>query len=306
LLWLGLSAIGCGGTTGGNLITLPFQAGGDARDATRPFVITADQAQGWTVRLDQALVVLGPLYFNVDSTNTFRSGVVIVQVTRQFIVDMLDPTLQDVSGGANGETGQAVSAEIDFYTTAESYNDMGLDGGLGAPLAADGQQGTAYLAGQATKNGAVIDFAGRVQITSALISPLTPIDFLSTVSGVQSPLNFTKTSGALQLRVDPSHWFGQANFCSLVSPPPVRSGDGGTIVAVADGAVTAGVTMDGGVIDGGAIDAGASAGGKPTVAPCTPLPGKIYGWADTNPFNSQVLSGMRANVGVYQFSLAAP
>ena len=78
--------------------------------------------RGWYVarrvhdagRLDghvqQALLAAGPFYFNVDppSTDEFRSGVVIIQATEQTIIDALDPTLQDVTGGANGETGSAV------------------------------------------------------------------------------------------------------------------------------------------------------------------------------------------------------
>jgi hypothetical protein len=295
---------------------MPFQAGGIVRDASQPFSFVT--GQGWNVTLTQAEVVLGPLYFNIDapSTASFRSGVVIVQAPEQFIVDMLDPTLQNVPGGAAGETGAASSVEIGFYTTFNMYNDMavvGVDGGaiktLPAPLAANGQQGTAYLAGEATKQGAVVDFAGRVQITGALVTQGTPIDFLSTLSGVcanwstasrmcDGALAFTTTSSPLQLRVNPSTWFDEANFCNIVRPPPVRGAG------------------DGGVSDGGARDAGptvVSAGdggvdaGSPPVgalgAPCAPTAGTVYDWADTNPFNSAVLGGMKNSDAVYLFSL---
>jgi hypothetical protein len=315
LTLLALGAAECGGTTGGHLIQMPLQAGGIARDASQPFTFVT--GQGWNVTLTQAEVVLGPLYFNIDapSSASFRSGVVIVQATEQFIVDMLDPTLQNVPGGADGETGTAVSVEIGFYTTVNMYNDMALvspDGGamktLPAPLAANGQQGTAYLAGRATNKGAVVDFAGRVQITGALVTQGTPIDFLATLSGACAGVNplippkcnleFTTTSGPLQLRVDPKTWFDQADFCNIVRPPPVR------------------VAGDGGVSDGGASDAGPSAvsagdggvdAGPPIVgAPCAPAAGTVYDWADTNPFNSAVLVGMKNSNGVYQFSLGGP
>jgi hypothetical protein len=277
---LALAVVECGGTTGGNLISMPLQVGGLARDVSQPFTFTT--GQGWTVRLDQARVVLGPLYFNIDASqpSVFRSGVVIVQATEQFIVDVLDPTLQDVPGGADGETGHAVSVEIGLYTTAQSYNDTLT---LAAPLAADDQQGTAYLAGEATKGAAVIDFAGRVQITSALVSALAPIDQLSRIAGAVCDLSFTTMSGPLELRVNPSHWFDQANFCSLV---PTGTGGGGA--------------SDGGLDGDGGADAGASA---PAAGPCSPAPGKVYGWTDTNPFNTEVLGGLGASVGVYQFSL---
>ena len=288
---LALAVVECGGTTGGNLISISLQAGGVARDASQPLSFTT--GQGWTVRLDQALVVLGPLYFNVDAPqpSVFRSGVVIMQATEQFIVDVLNPTLQDVPGGADGETGHAVSVEIGFYTTAQSYNDTIT---LSAPLAAGGQQGTAYLAGEATKGGTVIDFAGRIQITSALVSGLAPIDQISRVAGAVSDLSFTTTSGPLGLRVNPSHWFDQANFCSLVPASMVGGVAGGTDGGAGDGG------SDGGPDTDGAVDAGASA---PAAGPCTPAPGKVYSWTDTNPFNIEVLGGLGGSVGVYQFSL---
>jgi hypothetical protein len=312
LALLALGAMECGGTTGGHLIQMPLQAGGIARDASQPFTFVT--GQGWNVTLTAAQVVLGPLYFNIDtnSTSSFRTGVVIVQATEQFIVDMLDPTLQNVPGGANGETGTAVSVEIGFYTTVNQYNQMalvGADGGaiktLPAPLAANGQQGTAYLAGKATKKGAVVDFAGRVQITGALVTQGTPIDFLATLTGacagITPPacsLNFTTTSGPVQLRVNPADWFNQADFCNVVRPPPVQ-------VAVDGGLGDAGA-RDGGpsvVPTGQAGDGGVDAGTPAVGAPCAPTAGTVYDWADTNPFNSAVLQGMKGSGGVYRFSL---
>jgi hypothetical protein len=286
-LLLALGAVGCSGTTGGNLIQIPFQAGGIARDATVPFNIPTT-GQGWNVTLTAAQVVLGPLYFNVSAAqqNVVRgaSGVVIMQVTRLFIVDMLDPTLHVVSGGANGETGTAVSVEVDFFTAANSYN-QDIDGGLPAPLAENGQEGTAYLAGTASKEGVTVPFAGRIQITSALVTAITPIDLLSSVPGALTNLTFTKTSGPLQLRVDPTRWFDQTNFCSLVTTPVKPA------------------AMDGGVgADAGAADGGTAPGAAP-VGLCAPTPGTTYSWSDTNPFNSSVLGGMKGSVGVYQFSL---
>ncbi|MGA7743110.1 MAG: hypothetical protein ABSF35_20690 [Polyangia bacterium] len=280
-----LLVLGCGGTTGGHLISMPLHAGGIARDVSQPFAFTT--SQGWTVELDQAEVVLGPLYFNIDppEPSVFRSGVVIVQATEQFVVDVLNPALQDVPGGADGETGHAVSVEIGFYTTAESYNDTIT---LPAPLAADGQQGTAYVAGEATKSGTVVDFAGRVQITNALVSGLNPIDDVSRVAGAVCDLTFTTTSGPLQLRVDPSHWFDQADFCSLVATSVDDVSDGGA--------------SDGGASDGGdgSVDTDTNA---PASGPCAPTRGTVYAWTDTNPFNTEALAGLGGSVGVYDFTL---
>jgi len=176
---------------------------------------------------------------------------------------------------------------------------------LPAPLAADGQQGTAYLAGEATKKGAVVDFAGRVQITGALVTQGTPIDFLATLTGacagITPPacaLKFTTTSGPLQLRVNPADWFNQADFCNVVRPPPVRvAGDGGVGDA---GARDAGPSV---VSTGQTGDAGVDAGTPAVGAPCAPIAGTVYDWTDTNPFNSAVLQGMKGSGGVYRFSL---
>jgi hypothetical protein len=297
------ASVECGGTTGGNLIEMPLEAGGISRDASQPFSFVS--GQGWTVTLTAAEAVLGPLYFNIDAPepSVFRSGVVIVQAPELFTVDLLSSTLKTVSGGANGETGHAVSVEIGFYTAAESYNED-IDGGLPAPLASNGQQGTAYLAGQASKNGAVVQFAGRVQITNALVSGLDPIDEVARVAGANCDLVFTKTSGTIELRVDPTHWFDQANFCSLVT----AAGTGGTAGAAggASGADAAAGAAGGQPGAGGASGAGAATGGQSGMAsaPCAPVAGQVYSWTDTNPFNSEVLGGMKNTVGVYLFSLA--
>lgn len=300
LLLLALGAVECGGTTGGHLIQIPFEAGGIARDTTQPFTFTT--GQGWTVALTQAEVMLGPLYFNIDasSSSAFRSGVVIMQVTQQFAVDMLDPTLQAVPGGADGETGTAVSVEIGFFTSVNCENDTFSCGAPPAPFSGNGQQGTAFLAGQASKGGVTIPFAGRVQITSALVTALNPIDQLARVPGALSNLTFTTSGAPLQMRVNPSHWFDMANFCTLVTPPPGPSAmDGGATGDPPDGAIA-----DGGSTPHDAGADGGAGGAPPSTAPCAPVAGTTYSWLDTNPFNSAVLSGMKGSVGVYQFTLA--
>lgn len=291
LVLLALGAVGCGGTTGGHLLQVPFEAGGIARDASQPFTFVTEQ--GWTVTLTRADVMLGPLYFNVIASqpSVFRSGVVIMQVTRQFIVNMLDPTLVAVPNGADGESGTAVSVEVGFFTAVNGYNDTIQ---LPAPLAEEGQQGTAFLAGQASKGGVIVPFAGRVQITNALVTGLDPIDYLARVAGALCNLTFTPTSGPLELRVNPSRWFDQANFCDLVTTPPAATS--------IDGAVADASSMDGGTTDGASADSGSD--GKLLVrGPCAPTAGTVYSWAATNPVNSAVIGGMQGTVGVYEFSL---
>ena len=203
---------GCANTTGGDLISaLPFQAGGVARDAAQPFTFTTPT--GWTVTLDHALIAAGPFYFNVDppSTDEFRSGVVIIQATEQTIVDALDPTLRDVTGGANGETGSAVSVEIDLFAP---------DGPDQAAFPDDAEllgAGFAYASGTATSGSASIAFAGQIVIDQSLVTPTEPLADLQRIRGAGVALVFTDAPQALELRIDPTHWFDQSEFSELAA-----------------------------------------------------------------------------------------
>jgi hypothetical protein len=109
--------VSCGGTTGGNLLTEPFQAGGLQRNVAPDAAYTFTTPLGWTVTLTEALLATGPFYFNntVLNTGEFRSGTVIMEVVGQIIIDALDPTLYPISYGVNGETGDAVTVEIDLF-----------------------------------------------------------------------------------------------------------------------------------------------------------------------------------------------
>jgi hypothetical protein len=113
---LGAAAIhGCNATSGGLVSNLPFKVGGVARDAGGPLYFTT--LQGWQVELDQAVIAVGPFYFNNQppETQLAQSGTVIIQATTQVFVNALDPTLYPVDGGASGETGPAVSVEVDLF-----------------------------------------------------------------------------------------------------------------------------------------------------------------------------------------------
>jgi hypothetical protein len=210
LLWLAL-VMSCTNTTGGDLITLPFEAGGATRDATQPFTFTTPT--GWTVTLDHAQIAAGPFYFNVDPppTDEFRSGVVIVQATEQTIVDTLDPTLHAVTGGANGETGSAVSCEI------------GLLAPDGPDQAADPQDaellgaGFAYVSGTAISGSATVPFEGQVIVDQTLVTTTEPLADLQRIRGAGVALTFSSAPQQLELRVDPTHWFDQSEFSEIAS-----------------------------------------------------------------------------------------
>ncbi len=198
-------AAACANTTGGDLVTMPFQAGGTSLDAFAT-------PTGWTVTLQQALIAVGPFYFNVDPppTDEFRAGVVIIQATEQTIVDALDPTLHDVTGGANGETGSAVAVEIGLLPPDSSDevahpDDAETIGG-----------GFAFVAGSASNGAMTVPFEGQIVIDQTLVTPTEPLADLQRIRGASVDLTFTEAQ-QLVLHVDPTHWFDQSDFSQLAA-----------------------------------------------------------------------------------------
>ena len=206
--------LGSCGSTGGALVVLPFQAGGVARAAPGP--MTFNTPTGWNVELTQAVIALGPFYFNVsppDSQN-FRSGTVIIEATEQVVLDALDPTLHDVPGGADGETGPAVAVEIDLFpadSTQSAANQQLLPG----TQLKGGTVGV--IAGIATKGAATVPFQGAITIDSNLVTATASLPSLQRVNGAVVQLDFTAAPQTLSLRVDPTAWFQQADFSTFLS-----------------------------------------------------------------------------------------
>ena len=200
----------CSNTSGGALVTLPFEAGGVARAGSGAFTFTTPL--GWTVTLDDAVIAVGPFYFNVlpPSSDEFRAGVVIIQATEQTIVDVLDPTLHDVPGGANGETGSAVSVEIGLL--APDASNQAADPTDAETLGA----GFANVTGTATLGSASVPFSGAVIVDTELVTPTEPLADLQRIRGADVALAFTAAPQTLQLRIDPTHWFDQSDFSALV------------------------------------------------------------------------------------------
>jgi hypothetical protein len=115
-----ISIHGCNSTSGGLISNLPVEVGGAARDAGADSPMSFTTQTGWVVELNQAVIAVGPFYFNNQppEQQTSQSGVVIIQITSQTFVDALDPTLYSLDGGANGETGPAVSVATGARTLA--------------------------------------------------------------------------------------------------------------------------------------------------------------------------------------------
>jgi len=203
-----LALFACGGTTGGDVITLPFSVGG----VQGP--LTFQNPQGWTVELETAQIWLGPFYFNAfpPVTDQFRSGVVIVEATEQVSVNALDPSLQQIPGGADGETGQAVAVEIDLFPPGETPENSS-----GCPLLAQ-QIGT--VAGTATKGATTIPFNGPIVIPDTASVQVPCLELLA-IQGASVDLTFTSGTQTLVLTVDPTHWFDLVDFSQLLQAQPI-------------------------------------------------------------------------------------
>ena len=209
-----LGLLSCG-STGGGLISLPLRAGGVDRDRAAPLVFTSPQ--GWTIALSTGLIALGPFYCNASPprTDTFRSGLVLVQATGQLVVDVLDPALHELPRGADGETGRAVSVEIGLLPADQSQPAEARD-----RLAGD----VGLIEGTATRAGVTVRFAGPIAIDASLATPQTPLASLTRIKGASADLSFSGGPQALELRVDPAGWFDGVDFGDLLLNPPRADG----------------------------------------------------------------------------------
>jgi hypothetical protein len=209
------------GTTGGKLIRFPFRAGGMSRPTGGPLTFTT--SAGWTVTLQTGRIALGPFYFNTSPppTDAFRGGLVVIEVTKQVILDVLDPALKDVAGGADGETEHSLVCEIgllppDGFASASDRQLLsnGIPGCTAFP--APGTCPFGYVAGTATKGATTVPFAGPIAIPPNLVNQLNPLVALQRVNGATAPLSFTEQTQAVEMRVDPRPWFDSVDFSALV------------------------------------------------------------------------------------------
>jgi hypothetical protein len=281
VLSLSLALSACHGATAGGLIPyMPFQVGGAA--AANGGTLTVTTPQGWQVELDQAVIAVGPFYFNIQppETGTEESGTVIIQATSQIIVDALDPTLYQVDAGANGETGHAVAVEIELCPPdlSQSFVNQSLlnaSPGAGQSTVCDQGGSSAYISGTAQReiDGGVqvVPFDGYITIDQSLANASNPLPALQRVNGAGCDLNFTEAPQVLQARIDPTHWFDQIDFSQLIPPPPTCTPE----------------------MDGGTCDAGPA--WSPDAGPLT--------WPTDSAFNSQLVTGLQSQTGVYLFDL---
>ncbi len=205
---------GCG-STGGALVTLPFQAGGAARAAAGP--MTFNTPNGWTVTLTQAVIALGPFYFNISppEQNVFRSGTVIIEATEQVIVDVLDPDPLRRARRRRRRDGQFTGGR-DRSLPARRH-----------PTCRRSRAARLHHAGQLPQRWnrrrhrhqerRSVPFSGYVIIDQAQVTATETLADLQRVNGAVASLVFTPAPQTLTLRVDPTDWFQQADFSQLAA-----------------------------------------------------------------------------------------
>lgn len=172
---LGLLAVRCGGLTAGDLVKYEAAAAAVTTTATAtPARFTT--ATGWTVALDTALVLLGPVYlygggeradtwglpdvlgpgvaYAHPADATFDRGPVLGDVLDQYVVDLLDPNPTSL-GIVPGVEGTMATMELHLHPPGFTA--------LGSPLAELERLGghTFVLEGTARRGGTSIPFAAR-------------------------------------------------------------------------------------------------------------------------------------------------
>lgn len=127
----------------------------------------------------------------------------LIQATEQVELNTLDPTLHDVPGGADGETGHAVAAQVGLYPPnsfvgTSGYQTGGTVGSVsGVAISGDGL----------TR----ISFSGPITIDNSLTSA-SDLPSLQQVNGAAVDLAFSQLAKVLELRVDPRLWLDSVDF----------------------------------------------------------------------------------------------
>jgi len=112
--------------------------------------------------------------------------------------------MQDVPGGADGETGLSVAAEIDLFPP-----------GALEPPGCGRHDTIGTVAGTATRGTVRVDFTGPIGFDPCNATPANPPLAQQSVRGAAAVLTFTADPQALELRVDPTHWFDVVDFSQL-------------------------------------------------------------------------------------------
>lgn len=237
-------------STGLRRVSFTLRAGGLERPAAGP--LSFQTAAGWDVTLEEAKILVGPLYLNVappSGASALRraplrralaglgrlllpaaradagqdqaaAGRVIGQVTSRALIDALSPALVELGPG-DGVSERALSAALWLLPQGP--------GGAGPTLP---RGAVAYALGEARRGADAIRFGAYLPLDASMTSgqtlaelrsagpiPVGPVAPASGEAGVELDEGLQLT-----LRVDPRRWLDAADFSDLA--PYAAEADG--------------------------------------------------------------------------------
>lgn len=233
LFALATIAPACVGSSGNGQYAFTAEASGASIDATAPFV----NDFGWSVKLTEAVVRMGPIYLNTVAPlraerRSFGvpwvkvahaedahlgDGLIVGEVLTDAEVNLLDstPTRFEVPGLVTGDPVR--TAEIRYWPGPDTSPE------------AKSSKPALRVAGEASKDGETIRFVGAVDLDETWLpnaqpgdrNYLTLID-IREVRGI--PTSFTaQSSGTLRVRVDQRRLFASANFAQIRDNEPTKA-----------------------------------------------------------------------------------
>lgn len=208
---------GCAEQTAGTPLSLDTQVVGGVSSGDGSFT----NERGWTVELEEARLLLGPVFFYSAQPRAgllerligprrvyacaaeaqFDKGTILGELRRQVLVDLLDPQATSL-GATRGETGFCRMFELHIHPPGKL-----TDGPPAAALAAHGDE-SVVISGKASRNGVDVHFTG------AMTLPETGT--LRVVGNIAAEVEFEPRPGFLQLTVHPERWLQNADFGSLL------------------------------------------------------------------------------------------
>ena len=189
-----LVASGCG-DTGQHSISVPLYGVGAAPE---PFA-----AGDWTIRLDDARVGIGPIYFcAAQSSSADLCPSAVAELTDSVTIDALDPTPERL-GTLAARTVSLGSAAWDFAITWPRTE--------AAPVVLNGapEQHSAHFEGLASKDDQELHFVVDLDIVPLLRGT-------HTVQGVRTSASI-EAGIECELHLDAAAWWSQVDFDDLAS-----------------------------------------------------------------------------------------
>jgi hypothetical protein len=210
-----LCAVGCVGTTGGEIVDFEAGAAGP-KDATagEPLAFTTDR--GFDVELTRANMHVGAMYLvqafpvsGAQSTSCILPGTYVAEVTQGANVDLLDPTPTKFPSGGHGTTLAARAGQVwlthgDVNATVDPSDEPVLS-----------VEGTATVGGEQRAFSADVTISSNRQMASS-VAGANPICKQRIVSPIPTDVS-VQTEGALLLRIDPRLLFVNVDFAALTA-----------------------------------------------------------------------------------------